>query len=306
MMFRFLLSISLLLFSLNVRATHLVGGSLRYEFLGIEPNGEYKYDIILDYYFNGDGSSSFPFSNPPPVQNMDIGIYVDPNFVTLGVTPFTPPGSAGDLVKYGSLDINLPWTAVSEFPYEPPSNCATGTNIIVYQVTYSTTITLSPVNPATGDTIYTGYHLIHERCCRNGGAGGIDNIQDPGGAGLSYYAYIPPFGTQNSSPNFTNKPTTFICANDTTTTLNTAIDIVKNTGNLSVPLEIRNAPTKLMKDLGYGKDYKYAHNFDLNFIAQEFMPKELENKTIYKPGNNSREQTQQSFLKQRWKDKYNY
>ena len=88
--------------------------------------------------------------------------------------------------------------------------------------------------------------------------------------------------------------------------INTAIDIVKNTGNLSVPLEIRNAPTKLMKDLGYGKDYKYAHNFDLNFIAHEFMPKELENKTIYKPGNNSREQTQQSFLKQRWKDKYNY
>ena len=88
--------------------------------------------------------------------------------------------------------------------------------------------------------------------------------------------------------------------------INTAIDIVKNTGNLSVPLEIRNAPTKLMKDLGYGEDYKYAHNFDLNFIAQEFMPKELENKTIYKPGNNSREQSQQSFLKQRWKDKYGY
>ena len=88
--------------------------------------------------------------------------------------------------------------------------------------------------------------------------------------------------------------------------INTAIDIVKKTGNLSVPLEIRNAPTKLMKDLGYGEDYKYAHNFDLNFIAQEFMPKELENKTIYKPGNNSREQSQKSFLKQRWKDKYGY
>jgi len=88
--------------------------------------------------------------------------------------------------------------------------------------------------------------------------------------------------------------------------INTAIDLVKNTGNLSVPLDIRNAPTKLMKDLGYGEDYKYAHNYDLNFVAQEFMPKGLENKTIYKPGNNAREQSQQSFLKQRWKDKYGY
>ena len=87
--------------------------------------------------------------------------------------------------------------------------------------------------------------------------------------------------------------------------INTAMDLVKNTGNLSVPLDIRNAPTKLMKDLGY-EDYKYAHNYDLNFVAQEFMPKGLENKTIYKPGNNSREQSQQAFLKQRWKDKYGY
>ena len=88
--------------------------------------------------------------------------------------------------------------------------------------------------------------------------------------------------------------------------INTAMDLVKNTGNLSVPLDIRNAPTKLMKDLGYGEDYKYAHNYDLNFVAQEFMPKGLENKTIYKPGTNAREQSQQSFLKQRWKDKYGY
>tara|TARA_Y100000385_G_scaffold137952_1_gene143333 strand:- start:17666 stop:18943 length:1278 start_codon:yes stop_codon:yes gene_type:complete len=88
--------------------------------------------------------------------------------------------------------------------------------------------------------------------------------------------------------------------------INTAMELVKNTGNLSVPLDIRNAPTKLMKDLGYGDDYKYAHNYDLNFTAQEFMPKELENKIIYKPGNNAREQAQQSFLKQRWKDKYGY
>ena len=79
---------------------------------------------------------------------------------------------------------------------------------------------------------------------------------------------------------------------------------MKNTGNLAVPLDIRNAPTKLMKDLGYGESYKYAHNYDLNFVAQEFLPEGIENTQFYKPGNNTRENAQQEFLKQRWKDKY--
>tara|TARA_B110000037_G_scaffold34123_1_gene41322 strand:+ start:11511 stop:12788 length:1278 start_codon:yes stop_codon:yes gene_type:complete len=87
--------------------------------------------------------------------------------------------------------------------------------------------------------------------------------------------------------------------------INQAIDVVKNTGNLTVPLDIRNAPTKLMKDLGYGESYKYAHNYDLNFVAQEFLPEGIENTRFYKPGNNARENAQQEFLKQRWKDKYN-
>jgi len=87
--------------------------------------------------------------------------------------------------------------------------------------------------------------------------------------------------------------------------INQAIVVVKNTGNLTVPLDIRNAPTKLMKDLGYGESYKYAHNYDLNFVAQEFLPEGIENTRFYKPGNNARENAQQEFLKQRWKDKYN-
>ncbi len=86
--------------------------------------------------------------------------------------------------------------------------------------------------------------------------------------------------------------------------INQAIDVVKNTGNLAVPLDIRNAPTKLMKDLGYGESYKYAHNYDLNFVDQEFLPEGIENTRFYKPGNNPRENAQQEFLKQRWKDKY--
>jgi putative ATPase len=85
-----------------------------------------------------------------------------------------------------------------------------------------------------------------------------------------------------------------------------AQQLVKQTGDLSVPLEIRNAPTKLMKELAYGDNYKYAHNYDLNFANQEFMPEEIKNSTLYEPGNNSRENAQREFLKKRWNNKYGY
>ena len=85
-----------------------------------------------------------------------------------------------------------------------------------------------------------------------------------------------------------------------------AQQLVKETGDLSVPLEIRNAPTKLMKELGYGDHYKYAHNYDNNFAEQEFLPDEIKNTTLYQPGLNARENAHREFLKQRWKDKYKY
>ncbi|MBR9757749.1 MAG: replication-associated recombination protein A [Algicola sp.] len=88
--------------------------------------------------------------------------------------------------------------------------------------------------------------------------------------------------------------------------INTAQALVKQTGDLSVPLDIRNAPTKLMKDLGYGDNYKYAHNYDNNFAPQEFLPEEIKGTTLYTPGNNARENAQKDFLKQRWKTKYGY
>ena len=88
--------------------------------------------------------------------------------------------------------------------------------------------------------------------------------------------------------------------------INKAMASVKETGNASVPLDLRNAPTQLMKSMGYGADYKYAHEFDKNFVIQEFLPEGLENIKFYSPGENSREQVQGEFLKQRWKDKYNY
>jgi len=80
---------------------------------------------------------------------------------------------------------------------------------------------------------------------------------------------------------------------------------VKQDGDLSVPLHLRNAPTKLMKDLGYGKEYQYAHDFENNFVASEFLPEELSGTVFYEPGNNQREKAIKDFLKNRWKDKYN-
>ena len=85
-----------------------------------------------------------------------------------------------------------------------------------------------------------------------------------------------------------------------------AQQLVKQTGNLAVPLAIRNAPTKLMQELGYGKQYKYAHDFDGNFVKQEFLPEQLKGQKIYTPGNNKKENEFKTYLKNLWKDKYDY
>src|SRR6187399_1417604 len=81
---------------------------------------------------------------------------------------------------------------------------------------------------------------------------------------------------------------------------------VKQHGDLSVPLHIRNAPTRLMKNLGYGKDYQYSHSYDNNFSAQEYLPKELAGTKFYDPGKNAREEELRKFLRSLWKEKYNY
>ncbi|NQX85808.1 MAG: replication-associated recombination protein A [Flavobacteriaceae bacterium] len=88
--------------------------------------------------------------------------------------------------------------------------------------------------------------------------------------------------------------------------INEAQQLVKQTGDLSVPLSLRNAPTKLMKSLSYGEDYKYAHNHSNNFALHEFLPHEISETKLYNPGNNTRENTLRSYLKTLWKDKYNY
>lgn len=82
--------------------------------------------------------------------------------------------------------------------------------------------------------------------------------------------------------------------------------IVRETGNLPVPLHLRNAPTKLMKNEGYGKDYKYSHNFDKSFSNQEYFPEEIKESVLYYPSNNLRENELRQYLKNLWGKKYNY
>lgn len=85
-----------------------------------------------------------------------------------------------------------------------------------------------------------------------------------------------------------------------------AQQLVKQTGNLSVPLHLRNAPTKLMKDIGYGADYKYSHGYEGNFEEQEYLPDDVKGTKLYEPGRNAKEESFRKFLKDKWKDKYNY
>ena len=85
-----------------------------------------------------------------------------------------------------------------------------------------------------------------------------------------------------------------------------ALALVRQEGDLPVPLHIRNAPTGLMKKLGYGKNYKYAHSFEGNFADQEFLPDKIKGTSFYDPGKNPREEELRRFLKTLWKDKYNY
>ncbi|MEO5643200.1 MAG: replication-associated recombination protein A [Bacteroidia bacterium] len=88
--------------------------------------------------------------------------------------------------------------------------------------------------------------------------------------------------------------------------INEAQALVSETGDLPVPLHLRNAPTKLMKELGYGKEYQYSHSFEGNFGEQEYLPTEIAGKKLYEPGNNPRENELRAYLKRCWKEKYGY
>ncbi|WP_312901751.1 replication-associated recombination protein A [Chryseobacterium taichungense] len=93
-------------------------------------------------------------------------------------------------------------------------------------------------------------------------------------------------------------------SNSTYMAINEAMALVKKTGNLPVPLHLRNAPTKLMKDLDYGKEYKYAHSYEGNFVDQDFLPEEIKDVKLYEPGNNATEKKIYEELKKKWNNKY--
>jgi putative ATPase len=95
-------------------------------------------------------------------------------------------------------------------------------------------------------------------------------------------------------------------SNSATTAIGDAMSAVKEHGDLPVPLHVRNAPTRLMKNLGYGKDYQYSHSYEENFSNQEYLPKEISGKKFYDPGKNAREEELRKFLKNLWKEKYGY
>lgn len=95
-------------------------------------------------------------------------------------------------------------------------------------------------------------------------------------------------------------------SNSTYMAIEEALAEVHRTGDQPVPLHIRNSPTKLMKEIGYGKDYKYAHQYDQNFVEQEFLPDKIKGRKFYDPGKNMREEETRKWLKSRWGKKYDY
>ena len=95
-------------------------------------------------------------------------------------------------------------------------------------------------------------------------------------------------------------------SNASYTAINEAQQLVRQTGDLSVPLHLRNAPTKLMKELGYGDEYKYAHSYENNFTQQDFLPESIKGTKLYVPGQNQRENGIREFLQNSWKGFYKY
>ncbi len=95
-------------------------------------------------------------------------------------------------------------------------------------------------------------------------------------------------------------------SNSSYTAIKDAQSLVQKTGNLSIPLSLRNAPTKLMKDIGYGNEYQYSHQYEGNFVDQEFLPEKISGTKLYEPGNNPRENDERRKMKTKWDSRYNY
>jgi putative ATPase len=95
-------------------------------------------------------------------------------------------------------------------------------------------------------------------------------------------------------------------SNSTYMAINKAIDLVEKTGDKPVPLHLRNAPTKLMKEIGYGAEYRYSHDYANHFVQQQFMPDDLQGLSLYEPADNRQEKATRELLRQLWQGIYNY
>lgn len=171
----------------DVSATHLVGGSMSYEYLGLQNNGNYRYRVTIKMYRDC-AASTVPFD-----QEIDIGIYNNNADRTLSKTMTVP--------------------LITEIPVDPPSggsNCSFQPNVCIRQAIYQGLVDVS------ASTL--GYHLIFRRCCRNTQQNIIDDM------GQTYYAFIPNTSINNSSPFFTEVPAPYICRNDLVSIYNTAKD----------------------------------------------------------------------------------
>jgi gliding motility-associated-like protein len=177
------------------QATHLMGGSLTYAYLGQDAGGNYQYRVTLTIYrYCAAGSAQLPTA-------MTLGVYQD--------NPGNPTGN-----KNRVLQTSLPLiTQQNIVPPTANANCTFTANVCVEEGVYQTVLTL-PDNPS-------GYYLIADRCCRNNN---IDNLFDPGNTGQAYYASMPAPSSINSSPTFATAPVPYLCAGDTFSILNQALD----------------------------------------------------------------------------------
>ena len=194
-LFSFLISVFV---SLPSYATHLIGGSLGYEFLGVTATNEFQFKIILVTYTNCGPGSNVP---QPEGPILTVGIYEHDiqNDPLAGID------------KSWLLDLDI--TLIDSTIIEPnlPGGCSVGASTCIYKGVYEGIVNL-PLN-------FTGFHVLYERCCRNNS---IVNLVAQ--ESMTFHAYISPPLLENSSPQFTDDPIPFLCIGDTTTILNTAFD----------------------------------------------------------------------------------
>ncbi len=185
--YKFLLVLAVLLSSTAANATHLVGGSMSYQYLGLS-GGQYRYRVTLTIYRDCRNTVPGDFDNV-----ISIGFYEDDN------------------IKDLTTAINFNLSSRKSVNPSQGANCPSTVDVCIEEGIYTSVVSLPASN--------FGYHLLYSRCCRNNSQ---INIFDNNGQ--SYYAFIPPTSTVNSSPTFSDIPAPYICANDTTTYLNKAID----------------------------------------------------------------------------------